>query len=844
MVLSIFVVLLAWAWFSWPLPRYFHEGIPSSSQNVERGGVRTMMMGDHLQLLYHFQLVQDFISGRTPWFYNLYEFNTGDDDERYMPGSYYAPFSLPYVLFATLMSDAAAWNLVGLLTIWVTFIATLAYVRRFTPDLPEAAFLGALVSILLPYRWVSLLGGSPTGFAMMLPPLAALGLDGIVRTGRLRDGALAAVALFLSCWGDLHTFFFTTLSIPLWMGLAALDTNLLGRLRWRVIRTRVPAMVAAASGLLAAAVYRMVQDDQLAESEMGAGRTLREVLAFSPSIRGFWSWAASGLHSHIYLGLTAALILVGAAAVVVMRQGADRSRYTQRMITAFALVVTLAVLILALGMRGPFQGLAPRILRVMIPPYTMVRQTAKIFVVLPTLLALLSVLTIDHFKHRFRLRRWPGVAVMVGLLAVLALAEYKAQVRTTVCLLDPEQEAYAAVARDAKQRAETPRALVLPIWPGEAAQASVYQFHALQYGIRLVNGYSPRVSRDYLETVFEPLQVVNQGMLTDSEIDRLASMGVRYLILHEDMFPEQVSPFPVTLTRDRLMGHARLTRLARDGPVWSFRIKDTPREPPSLMRRPSVRFPTRQIRFEHLGAPEDRESDITCAGHGYLALREGGQAAVAGRPWGIAPKDDLAWYVRVRGQGTLKARTVWNGKPLDASLGEVSSDDWTWIALPLATLPGYGAVQGVFRATDGTLDADVGLLIAGDWSSELAREEVRTFEAADFFHAGYSEWETQEVVFRPEREPDGAIFYGPRLPLEPGRYRLAWEIHSDAPAGTELGRVNVRQDDVDEGGWVFVRAGEPFEIRWEQPHSLPVNWVFVYHRTGAMRIGRLTLERE
>ncbi len=838
---TLLAVLLVWLLFTWPLPRYAGEGIPSSSQNIELGSVRTMMLGDHLQLMYHFQLVQDFLTGRAPWFHNIYEFNTGDDADRFLPGAYFAPFSLLYAVLRFTLPPAAAWNLVGFLSLWLTLVASLAYVRRFDPG-PAAAFCGALLSILIPYRWVNLLGGSPAGFAMMWVPLVALGLDGAVRTGRLRDGWLAAAALFLACWGDLHVFFFTTLSMPLWMGLAALDANLLRTLRGSVIRARLPALFAAASGLLAAAVYRMVRHAHLAGSEMGAGRALSEVRGFSPSARGFWGWSTSGLQSQVYLGFTVALILTGTVWIIVARYATGRNRTSKRAVAALALIAILGVLTLALGVQGPFRGLALRMMRTLVPPYAMVRQTAKIFVILPTILALLGALTADCLQRGFKAKRslW-GVVILV-IITGLAIGEYKGQVRTTVCLLDSRQNAYAAVLNDAAARAETPRALVLPIWPGEAAEASVYQFHAQFYGIRIVNGYSPVVSRTYIEEVFQPLQVVNQGNLTDVEINLLTAMGVHYLILHEDLFPEKVSPFPVTLTRDRLMGHARLRLLAQDQSVWAFRIEDEPRDSRTEVRTVPVRFPTRKIHFERMGAPEFRVQDPGCTGGGGLALREGDPKVVA-TPWRVAPTQDLAWLLRVRGEGDMAVQTLWNHQPLGESVHTVASEDWIWISLPLPELPAFGRIQAVFHVQRGIVEADLGLLVSGRWDPEMLPGDMRSFAAADFFHAGYSQSNSQAVMFRPERDPSHVVFYGPGLPLSPGRYHLEWRIHSDAPAGTELGQINVRIGDLDERGWVSVRAGAPTAIEWDQHGNLPVTWFFRYLRVAPVRIESLALRR-
>ena len=96
---SFLAGILAWAVLSWPLPAHFTECIPRHSTNPEGFDVRTMPAGDHLQLLYHFSLVTDMIRGDTPWFSNLYEFNTGDDAARHRPGPWFMPFSLVHAAF-------------------------------------------------------------------------------------------------------------------------------------------------------------------------------------------------------------------------------------------------------------------------------------------------------------------------------------------------------------------------------------------------------------------------------------------------------------------------------------------------------------------------------------------------------------------------------------------------------------------------------------------------------------------------------------------------------------------------------------------------------------------------
>ena len=75
-IASLLITLAVWMLFSWPLPRDLFTTIPYNAANVEDAQViRQMEPGDHLQLMYHFWLFKDMLTGHTPWFHNLYEFN-------------------------------------------------------------------------------------------------------------------------------------------------------------------------------------------------------------------------------------------------------------------------------------------------------------------------------------------------------------------------------------------------------------------------------------------------------------------------------------------------------------------------------------------------------------------------------------------------------------------------------------------------------------------------------------------------------------------------------------------------------------------------------------------------
>ena len=159
-----------YAAFMWPSHRHLGDGIPYTSYNAEVAEARTLVPGDPLQLLYHFQLVRGMFSGRVPPFTNLYEFNLGDDDGRRAFDPYYVPFSLLFAATSPALGDAAAWNLSLFTAVLLGFLLLLALARRFQGDeASEAlAFAAAFIATCVPYRWVTLAGGSPTGFGIAL----------------------------------------------------------------------------------------------------------------------------------------------------------------------------------------------------------------------------------------------------------------------------------------------------------------------------------------------------------------------------------------------------------------------------------------------------------------------------------------------------------------------------------------------------------------------------------------------------------------------------------------------------------------------------------------------------
>ena len=634
--LSFAVTLGVWLLVSWPLPRYVGIGIPAAAHR-EAADIQHLVPGDHLQFMYYCWLAGYMVAGKTPFFFNLYEFNTGNDRERFEPYAYYIPFSLIYAAAAGLCGRAFGWNLTGFIALWLTYLLTWLLVRRWTRSEWVAA-VAALLGIVLPFRWINLFGGSPAGFAMAWIPAILLGVDLAVSPGRstpaepgredrIRGGVLAGAALLLASWGDSHVFFFGALAVPVW-GVVAFA----GRtdFQWRqgasyrcLVLALLPIGLFAVAALLfpvlMAGLYRAVIGLAPVAHAIGP-RTLREVMLFAPDWQGFFGMNTWGTSAHIYLGVfIPAFIAAGWLALVCLTLRSALKTKDKRELSVnlmsdpelgwrthgrTLIVLTLMILamvvvtLLALGPRGPEHGLLFRMCRWIIPPYAMIRQPAKIFCLMPSFLAVASAITLTVLVQRRSGLSTPKRFAQAGrawsillpmVFAGLIILDYARQSNPTISLLEQKQAAYAAVVANATGAADAadaagqaiPRVLVLPLWPGDSHYSSVYQYFASLYRVRMVNGYNPFIKQGYFENVFRRFESVNQGGLSEDQVKGLLGMNVRYILLHENLFPEKVSPFPVTATLRQLLRHPRLELLRQDGSVWAFKIMDSPRTRPA-----------------------------------------------------------------------------------------------------------------------------------------------------------------------------------------------------------------------------------------------------------------------
>ncbi len=817
--LPLLAGLVLWVLFTWPLTLHFGRAIPARERRPARTqAVRSLEPGDHLQLLYHFWLARDMLTGGTPLFANVYEFNTGHDADRYRPEPYYLPFSLLYAAVAPLAGDASAWNFALLASVLLGLGGTYVLARRFKARRGLALAI-ALVANALPYRWINLLCGSPTGYAMGLVPWLLVGLDLAVRGRRAAGGWLAGAALLAAYGSDLHVFYFSMLLLPAGCLLSWLaDPEPMWPDRRRVRAVLLALLPTLAAGILAALAVKAV-NSQLMDSAMAGGRSWNEIKLFSPVGPGLVRWHVPGASSHAFLGIALGLLLaVGAfGRGLAWRTGpTDRASLRRHAVTILLPACGLAaIVLLAWGTHGPANGLALRLARRLLPKYDMIRQPVKIYCLLPSLLAatgaLLFVPWQDLRGRSAIILRWTALT-----LAVATIAEYRMQLRPGLCGLPDRMPAYEAAVEHASARDDRrPHAVVLPLWPGESHYASVYEYGVTKSRLRLLNGYAPAVPLGYFERVFRRFESLNQGVMEPWQSDALREIGVRYVLFHEQPYPHRVSPFPATIALRRLLRHPMLDLLTRDGPMWCFFLRDRPRQEEEI---PSSWGPPLYA-GGLTWAPAWPDEDIPSTEIRY-SLR-------ARAP--IAPAPDLRYLMFVEGPGSLRSAH----QVLDLPPGE----DGQWIEAPFSL--SYG---DEWRVGTGRPHIRYALLTAGTFPRPDDAGRYR-WAAADFYHQGATDPIDGSLRLEPQRDPQGLALYGPNLPFAAGRWQatLLAETTSGADKRVLCGHFIARPAGGEALAKVAVWPERPAKLVFDYDGARPLQLEFHYHRRHAMRLSSIEL---
>ena len=841
-LLSLLITLTIWVFHTWPLAMHIDTGIPSSSTNIEKYQMRSMIPGDQLQLLYNYWLFSDMLAGNTPFFHNLYEFNTGDDDARFRIGNYNVPFSLIFAPICWIGGRALAWNILGIITLWITYIFTLLLLRNYTKDQLIAYSMAAL-SIALPYRYTMLLGGSPTGLAMAWVPMLLWGLDSAARKYDIIAGFYAALAILLSYWNDSHILLFGVMMTPAWVLFVMISND---QFKWKKFicwRKLITALLPVIFAVGAVVFLSQAQRAEFSGTTLEHGRSIAEVAIFSPLAKGLVFWQQYGKDSHAFIGIIPLILLgVGFFDQILLFISNRKAEWRKLATFALLLIALFFLISLALGTNGPFKGEFYAAARKLIPPYAYMRQPAKIYAMLPPLMAIASTLAFmaifNFWQHKRRIN-WLCIPI-----AAIIILEYGIQVHPTICILEPQQAGYEAVTVDADEEGIIPRALIIPLWPGDSSWGSLYEHYCSLYRIRMINGYRPVIPAEYIENVFNVFGSVNLGELSDEQLNDLQKRGIHYILLHEDAFPEKVSPFPVAFTLKRLLNHPRLTLLKQGENVWAFKIMDHPSPRPTVATNWNLFFPAyaHEIEWQHREGAESN-TDETASGNTYISLCTTNQF-ISGPQFKHRRALNPYLWLRVRGNGIVRVTINFDDGSQTTQPIFIESDTWTWVLLPCGEYADSTKMNPQFTWQKGCVDLDLILYTSG-WLPPLNPGQSITLPASLFFHSGYTDLAKQAVIIRKDHQPDIGIFYGPKLPfIQNGEYTAEIVYKTDAPDGTDLGEffIRIRNDQTPS---FQVLAGEKaigaFTVTAD--NNLPAKLVYDYSRNADIAIKDIIFTR-
>ena len=809
--------LLLWGCMTWPLPRYFGRAVPYVERRTpDVKTVSELVPGDHIQLLYHFWLCRDMLAGKTPAFSNVYEFNTGTGSVPRKFDPYYIPFSLVYALVSPLFGHAAGWNAAGLFSVLLGLFGFFALARRFSLS-DTAAGVVALVATAFPYRWITLLGGSPTGYASCLVPWLLYGLDTAVRDKRPVGGFVAGAALFFSYCSDLHVFYFSALLTPCWCAFSWLADDapvIPDKARLRAVCLALLPTIALAG---AAAVLSSAASGNLAKSTMAAGRDLRELRLFSPIKSALFRWEHLGPSNHIFAGTGLALLLgFGFLAFGLgFRRDTSRAKGRPLLLTALLVLAVVAIVLLALGTYGPWNALPIRAARKLIPKYRMIRQPMKIFCILPPILCVLLSLL-----YRRIAAAGPVLKGFALLLAIGAVTEQALWLQPALCELPADLPAYTRAADYARANGHLfPHAVCLPLWPGDSHFSSIYEYGALTSRIRLVNGYAPAVPEDYAEKVFSKLSSLNNGVLDEEQRQLLLSIGVNLLLFHEQPYPAKVSPFPSGVALRLLRGNPALREIAGGGGVFAFAFTGEKADPGRGYgdAPPDTSFPA---------SYQWSTSRLTDRG------REPGHARTyqtrLRAPVPLAP--DMRYLLLLSGGGKILGSC---GHEIDVP------DKPTWVSVPFSDPFGEK-----FRVVEGSPVAHHAFIVAGKATTSNPACTNFVWQASDLFHFGYSETNGYVTISK-KRNPAGIALYGPDLPFPKGLYTATLTgrfAEGDAFAVRTIGddgrRLAVKKTQGAGGN-----ATSSTSLTFESDGMRPLSLEYHFAARGEARVERLELRR-
>ncbi|VAX16306.1 hypothetical protein MNBD_NITROSPINAE03-671 [hydrothermal vent metagenome] len=342
--------------------------------------------------------------------------------------------------------------------------------------------------------------------------------------------------------------------------------------------------------------------------------------------------------------------------------------------------------------------------------------------------------------------------------------------------------------------------LDLPIWPGESSWSSIYIYYTLQSRVPSINGYSPVVSRAYIDNVFKKLWPLDSGDLTEKHVKILRDLNVGLVVFHEEAYPGKISAYPSSFALNQLLQSPYLTLVEKKEPLWLFKLNDKP----GAMRKTKITSPVgNYFQIEFLGAVngervEDPEASNGWALAGFPGKETKGELILNQGPYRTFPSGSYRATFRIKSQdidsgspvakidvASDEGRIVIAEKVINASdfktpdyyqdfsLEFTLTPDKPWILEFRTYLMGQSPVF-----------VDSVYVIRADQADPLLN-----FEAERMFYTGRVIEDREArggkaIMSAPLRDPNDAMMIGPFRSYEAGDYTARLRLKS-SPAGKD-----------------------------------------------------------
>lgn len=766
--------------YTHPLILYFNEGMPYTHSPAEGHEVVSLAQGDYLQLYYKLWLFKDSVLGQTPFLSDPYQFNVGEEKA-------FSTQSLPLSVFFFLLSVFGgnfAYNSLVILSFTLSGLAMYLLTKFYTRD-RFSALLGGVIFALAPYRLAQVLGGHPNGFLFFLLPLTVYFLEVSLSRGSVKYGIFSGLCVLSLAFLELHLIYYLCLFLGLFL-LLKLVLPCGGKKEWW--RGLLPLFLFVVVSL----VWLFYLRSGLSASIVEQGRSLHEVRLYSPHPEDIFRRGNVYTERAIYLGIIP--LVLGIFGLFSRLNSSLKSRHVFRI---FYGVIFFITLLLSWGPNFKALPLYDFCYRY-VPFFNYPRVPGRIMVLTLLSLSLLAGFGISKIRD-LGFKRGVNFSVLAICFLGILIDYYPSKV-TGISLTGTRNQIYEIV----RQNIGEDRLLELPIWPGDTAWSSLYLYQATRTRVKMINGYSPAVSLDYVKNIFRPLHSLDFGEIRKEQYELLKKLKIKYIIMHEEAYPPKVSPFPVSLALGNLKDSRYLKLIEHEDPLWLFELLAEPSpvlgrelfhssvsgvlyEAERLPRRIGKRVPDHQASGGEavLATSADEEDHLVFGPHRTFP-RGKYKASFRLKVGNKRHSEEVAKIDVTTDQG----QTVLSQKLIRGS-DFASLDLYQDFTLSFTSEKSQRLEFRVYFYKGANLWADhVYLVFAGEEDPQFS------YEAEDLFHTGRikrdpSASAAKAVLGEVSKEPADYLLWGPRRKYPPGDYTASFRLKAEERVEEDIGRIEV-----------------------------------------------------